>query len=179
VRFQPNSIEDAYLSAVTLADFAQLTPNRTATMTSSSGDRRRVTVSLAVSDGTYSNNNVAEKENTPAGAKLPPLPPEVEVLVEERRDDFAAGIAPTRQGWGNELAWRAVQAAKLLTPQKDSQGRTVGWSGDVILPSDNCRVVFKEYEVFAKDAGDDIGAPSGSDGTYRRLVYADALSWPQ
>ncbi|MBI2322219.1 MAG: hypothetical protein HYU88_09075 [Chloroflexi bacterium] len=147
-RFQPNSVSGAHLSRVVLADFAQLTPDRSATLTFASN--KPTSVSVALSGVSYA--------SSAAGSG----PGVVEASVEER----LAGVE-------GDLGWVPVPGLLgrpvPLLPQPGTRG-TTQWAGQVTLPaargSRPFRLVIREFERYR---------PAAGQGLVRRLVYADAL----
>jgi len=132
-RFQPNSVANAHLSRVVLADFVQLTANRTASIARAS--KQSDTLSVAVSGLSY------QMLNSAAGSSI------VEASIEEGRPNTDAG----------ELGWTEVAGStKQLTPAAGPGGITV-WSGQVTLPKgppNRHRVVIREFERFSSTPGD-------------------------
>lgn len=120
-RYQVNSIPGAHLSPVVLADFAQLVPDRTASVVINPTDPNQVTVTVAGVQGT-------------AGS---PRTTVVEIEVEE--------FNPSVPG---ELGWTPIPNAKPVSLPRVSPQQ---WTGQLTLPppgSKEHRVVVKEYEVF-------------------------------
>lgn len=147
-RFQPKSVQDAHLSRVVLADFAQLAPDRSATL--AFAPQKPTSVSVGLSGVSYA--------SSAAGTG----PGVVEVSVEER----LAGVE-------GDLGWVPVPGLlgrpTALLPQPGARGATQ-WAGQVTLPaargSRPFRLVIREFERFR---------PAAGQGLVRRLVYADAL----
>lgn len=147
-RFQPFSLPGAHLSRVVQADFVQLAPNRTATVTSRSdpSDLRKVSVSVAGSTFT---------DPATGGAGT-----QVVVSVEARQPNVPG-----------ELGWTPVpNSTKELQAQRQRGTSQLIWSADILLPrpvgTTPYRLVIKEYEPF--DATDS----NNQKYTTRRLVYA-------
>ena len=144
-RFQPMSLDGAHLSRVVLADFVQLTANRSASLTRPKKDAK--TLNVAVSGQSYSLLNNA------AGPSV------VEVSLEQRRKD-------TDPNKADELAFDQIAGSTVaLTPSAGPAGTTV-WTGQITIPKelpDRLRVIIREFEKF------------GSTAAGRRLVYADAI----
>ncbi len=144
-RYQPHSVPNAHLSRVVLADFVQLTANRSASLTrpKKSSD----TFTIAVSGQSYSLLNSAAGPST------------VEASIERRRAD----TEPDKQGL---LAWEQVPGSTTALAPSAVPGGTTMWTGSVTLPKamgDRFRIVIQEFERFGPTAAD------------RRLVYADAI----
>jgi hypothetical protein len=144
-RYQVNSIRGAHLSPVVLADFAQLVPDRTASVVTNPKDPNQVLVTVAGVPGT-----AGPKRNS-----------KVEVEVEEANPAV-----------GGELGWTPVQNSQPTTlPRVNPQQ----WTGPVALPPPSGkqhRIVIKEYEVFNIPKEADSSSRPRKD---ERLVYADAL----
>jgi len=157
VRYQPNSVPDAHLSRVSLADFAQLAPDRQASITIDPDLPTQMAVSLCGPG--YTASGVGKGTS------------EVEVSIETRRTDVP-----------EEVGWIPVPNGTFplaVTKVRDSE---IIWSGPVTLPeprgSKPFRLVIKEYERFAADAGGSVflaAAAVGRGSTVRRLVYASVL----
>jgi hypothetical protein len=134
-RYQPNSVPNAHLSRVVLADFVQLTANRTASLTRPS--KQSDTLNVAVTGLSYS------KLTGTDGASI------VEVSVEQER----TGAGPD----AGELAWDQVPAStKTLAPSAGPGGTTM-WTGHVTLPKGpprQFRVIIREFERFGPGAAD-------------------------
>jgi len=151
-RYQPKSVqntrEDVKLSRVVVADFAQLAPDRTASVSFAPG-RPRV-ANVTVTGGA-------------TGMSSAGVGPELEVSVE-------VSNAQSK----DELTWLPALEAPVKLQQARGAAR---WTGTVTLPGDRgskpYRLVIREYEVFeALQPGiTAVAAPQVS----RRLVYADAL----
>jgi hypothetical protein len=158
-RYQPNSVKtataDVKLSRVVLADFAQLAPDRAATIAFDARDAKAVNVSLT---------GVAYRAS---GAGQGPST--AEVSVETRR--------PNVEG---DLGWVPVPNSVVqLTPRPLSDTRVL-WTGKAVLPEERgskpFRLIFKEYETFVSDGPASTRATiAAARGTERRLVYADAM----
>ncbi|MGH9186886.1 MAG: hypothetical protein ACRD0U_13880, partial [Acidimicrobiales bacterium] len=147
-RYQPFSLADCHLSKVVLADFAQLTPDRFLSVTSSpSGDLfRRVTLS-----------GRGYTETVGPFTK----PARVVVRVEERD----ARIADEALAWGPAGGFNPPTT--LLSSVSD--GNLITWTGEVRLPSQSSkelRLLVEEFEEFEDDA---------VEGFQERVVYGDTF----
>ena len=129
VRYQPRSIAGKHLSRVTLADFAQLAPDRSAVLTYDPYDADML--NFVVSGYTYSASANA------SGAVVPDSSTFV-VRVEQRNPDLT-----------DDLAWTTATNV-TVTPEQTSQPLRVLWKGQIKLPADRqpgqYRVVVEEYE---------------------------------
>jgi hypothetical protein len=148
-RFQPKSVPNAHLSRVMLADFAQLAPDRTASIVF---DRKNLKeIEVAVSGPGYKSSAAGRMGN------------EVEVTVETQ--------SPGAEG---DLGW--IPVPKGTFPLKPTQVTDASlWRGTVRLPKlpklQAARLVIKEYEPYLADQGQKTQR-------VRRLVYADVLKIP-
>jgi hypothetical protein len=122
-RYQPNALPGAELSPVVLADFAQLAPDRTASVTYGS-DARTVRVGVTGSGYALSADG--------------PSVDSVEVTVERR----VAGVP-------GELGWEPLVEPQALAPMQLSTG-DLSWRGTVQLKSargsEPLRLVVREFE---------------------------------
>ncbi|MGA8183615.1 MAG: hypothetical protein WB819_08225, partial [Terriglobia bacterium] len=162
VRYQPHSLPDAHLSHVVLADLAQLTPERTATITYN--PKNPTDIDIAVAGLSYSASSAG---------KGPSL---VEATVETN---------PT--GGGDETAWIPVPSGTVVLQPKPLGIYNV-WRYQLHLhklkvPKHQAlRLVIREYEILQADMVNEQGQLMYSIGprpiTGRRLVYAEILKVP-
>jgi len=162
VRYQPISVENAHLSHVVLADFAQLAPDRTATLVYDPKNPKRLDV--AVAGLTY------------AASKAGKGPAEMEVTVEAK---------PV--GADGDLGWVPVPEATISLGAQPGGTATI-WRGQIRLDRykvpklQELRLVIREYETFVADAHgpQPVGmvAMVSPVQPVRRLVYADMLKLP-
>lgn len=150
-RYQPKSLKDAHLSRVVLADFAQLTPDRSVSIT------RDVSVNPPKFKVTVSGIGYQKITNLAGTNRF-------EVSWEER----SVGVSAAAE----DLAWAPVPggAPLGLTPQAPAPISVNGsyqWTGTVTQPPSNnpLRLVIKEFEIY----NGAVSAPQ------RRLVFADAI----
>ncbi len=156
-RYQPMSVKgpqaDVKLSRVVLADFAQLAPDRTATVVLDQADQAKVNVT--VTGPTYAASEASRGS-------------QVEVSVEKRQGNVEGVM-----GWVP-----ASTEPFALTRQRRRIGSA--WTGSVTLPgprgSQPFRLVIREYEIYYTDK---IATATTLTAlrleTARRLVYADAV----
>jgi len=158
VRYQPISVENAHLSRVVLADFAQLTPDRTATIVVDPKNPKKI--DLAVVGTSYQASKAAAGPST------------MEVTVEAK---------PV--GADGDLGWVPVPEATISLGAQTSPAATV-WRGQIRLDRykvpklQELRLVIREYETFLADATQPqmgIAAMVSPTQPARRLVYADVL----
>lgn len=161
-RYQPISVENAHLSQVVLADFAQLAPDRTATLVYDPKNPKRLDV--AVAGLTY------------AASKAGKGPAEMEVTVEAK---------PV--GADGDLGWVPVPEATISLGEQPGGTATI-WRGQVRLDRykvpklQELRLVIREYETYLADARGPqpvaMVAMVSPVQPARRLVYADVLKLP-
>ncbi len=144
-RYQVNSIRGAHLSPVVLADFAQLVPDRTASVVVNPQDPNQALVTVAGVPGT-------------AGS--------------QRQSKIVVEVEEANPAVGGELGWTPLPNSKgSILPKLNAQQ----WTGPVPLPAPSGkpqRVVIKEFEVFNLPKEADSSPSPRQD---ERLVYADAL----
>lgn len=146
-RYQPHSITDAHLSKIVVADYAQLAPGRSVTVTGS-GNTRTVTVAGHAAVATDGDRH----------------PSRMTVLVEQRDPR----ISDDTLAWGpaalNATAVATVTPIEL--PAATSGNDDVTWQGTVQLPKGVAgpfRLTFEEFERIPDAPGDG------------RLVFTESL----
>ena len=153
-RFQPNSIPDAHLSRVVLADFAQLTPDRTAAVTYATPNSLQVMVA-----GFGYTSSAIELEI-----------PNMNVFASQKLHGNPMTISLEAQMIGTDLGWVPVPNSEVSMPPQDGPNGSTIWKGGMELPADRgsvkLRLVIREYELF-------IGGPEAH--IEKRIVYADVL----
>jgi hypothetical protein len=164
-RFQPNSVDDAHLSPIVLADFIQVVPHRVMN---------------------YDLNNVAGgtipiEVNGASAVKYER--PTIMVASLEERDGRVAD--PT-----DDLGWREISGTRISLQSIPGQPvEDMIWQGELPLPNplpNPARVVVKEYELFQADYRPTVELPEEGDrgpnqdttGQRLRLVFADAIVIP-
>lgn len=161
-RYQPISLDDVHLSHVVQADFAQLAPDRSATVVYDPKNRKKLDV--AITGLAYSAS---------AAGKSSPV---MEVTVEAK---------PV--GADGDLGWVPVPEATVSFGAQPSGTATV-WRGEIRLDRykvpklQELRLVIREYEIFVADGPgtQQVTATFALPTTesVRRLVYADVLGIP-
>ncbi len=163
-RYQPSSIDGAYLSNIVLADFVALTPGRWLSIATTDSRAKQVTVTGHTYRASSGWQEGAGKPGAAAVAKTSTLEVWVEQLDPRLGDDF---------GW-LRLDSATVTPGPVLAPGADPT--EVLWSGQVSLP-DNlfpdwpCRLVIAEYEEYMVDDGLPYQRPSSQKN--RRLVFVE------
>lgn len=162
-RFQPDSIDDAHLSAAVPTDFIQVLPDRVATL-KRNDDSFTVTLSGHTQDNAEGASEVA-----------PPVEPQLDKLALPGNQGPAMGLslelltpAPemaahhlvlarveARTGGDSDLHWTPADDGVELTPyRKMGEPGVVVWRGNVgpaLASSDALRVVVEEYELYPVD----------------------------
>ncbi len=151
-RYQPHSIQGVELSKVVLADFAQLTPDRSAVVSIQPSDPRNARVFIGGLG--------------PAGPNLSTIIVSVEERVANIDSDLAWRIAPT-----------TVVTVTEDTPTP-SESNAVLWSGKISFahqpPNHQYRVVVREFEHILVDEGPYIDRELSLGD---RLIYAAILAY--
>jgi hypothetical protein len=131
-RYQPYSVDDAHLSKVVLADYAQLAPNRHVTVTGT-GTHRTVTVA----------------GRAPIGTANSGIPSRMALIVEEQdirlTDDAIA--------WSPASGPRSFKSRIAMEATHSDKSDEVTWRASVLLPAGNTkplRFTFEEYERINK-----------------------------
>ncbi|HEY0368105.1 MAG TPA: hypothetical protein VGC85_00780, partial [Chthoniobacterales bacterium] len=169
VRYQPNALADAKVSRVVLADFAQLTPDRSATVTTDPYHARaiRVTVSGVAPRGprpVVQNESLPKKHEVPTATRI-------RVRVQKRDDAIASDLA-----W-NDVGADVAKVAATIDGHSPSDPDLAMWSGTVTFAekpaAGQFRLVIEEHEfisaTYAEHEGNSAHAPS-------RLVYAEIFA---
>ena len=158
-RYQPISVENAHLSRVVQADFAQLAPDRTATVIYDPKNPKKVDVAI-----------VGLSYAATAQGKGPSV---VEVGVETK---------PV--GADGDLGWVPVPES-TNTIRAQVNGNTTIWRAEIRLDRykvpklQEVRLVVREYEVMLADATQpQLGIAVVPTQATQRLVYADVLNLP-
>ena len=161
VRFQPNSLANAHLSGVVLADLAQLTPERTATITYNPNNPTNI--DIVVAGLSYSATSAGKGPS----------------LVEATLEYNPAGA-------DDELGWVPVPNGTVVMQPKPLGIYNV-WRYELRLhklkvPKNKAlRLVIKEFELLEADyrnAQWQLQYSMGQPFTGRRLVYAEIMKVP-
>ena len=149
-RYQPNSVRDAELSRIVLADFMQLAPDRSASIVIDDQDTRLLRLSVSG-----------------------PAP-------QRTTNVLTAGVEQQIGGGGDDqVGWVPLPNAQTtLTPRSAIVRSTKGiWTGTLQLPPlatppPPLRLVLREYEVYENER---LSPTTRTIPTTRRLVYADVV----
>ena len=167
-RYQPNSVDGAFLSRVERADFVQLPPRREAKIAAGVA-----AVHLEVSGPVYLDSEVMRtvgpRLSAFGGSRDSNGLSEIEAVVER----LEPGEEPA-----NELAWTPIEPTRTtLFQDLDSPGR---WEGDVPLSeppvAGSFRLTLKELEWFRTDDAAPAAATAAEVRVGRRVVYADVFA---
>lgn len=155
-RFQPNSLPGAHLSRVVLADFAQLTPDRAASVRFESPN----SLSVTVSGFCYRKSSLElELPNQGNFASAQVHGNKIRISLEVQRV-------------GSDLGWVPVPNSEVVLTPTDAAGGLTVWKGNMPLTGNmgpvKLRLVIREYETF-------IGGPVAH--IEERVVYADVLEF--
>ena len=158
VRYQPHALDDARISRVVLAGFAQLTPDRSALVTADPHHPRTLRVVVS---------GVAPTAPLPVGPGVKPArPTHVRVRV-QKRTPLAGDL-----GWADAPAAEAV-ATQLYEGQGLGQPDLGLWIGTVTFtaaPGDDVyRLLIEEFEYVSADYMEGRNAPG-------RLIYAETVA---
>jgi len=159
-RFQPNSVPGAHLSKVVVANFAQILPERSLTVSYTSGARPVLNISL-------SGISYLQGQGGPG-------PGVVEASLEAQKVKGS-----------EELGWEPLPGHTItINPQKTGAGESASfvWSGSMELKPKgvnirDCRLVLREYELFNSDEVDTAARTMAAVTykKYKRLVYAEII----
>lgn len=161
-RYQPNSLDGLHLGPVLPCDFAQLPPERTATLSRTDEMHARVVVTGAVG-----HPRVERKER---------MGTFVELVAHTRK--LRARLERFDESVGTDLGWSTIAQQEL--PILGVDGTMVSWAGEIALPEEvpprtpgtsaRWRVTLEEWEYLPADTG-----AGGTGGWQGRIVYADHL----
>lgn len=163
-RYQPNALADAKISRVVMADFAQLTPTRSATATADPHHPKtlRVTVSGVAPRG--------PKPVVKGIRQVHKNPTQIFVSVQQKNQSVKSDL-----GWedaGTDLVTVDVQIDDHISAQPD----LIMWSGTVTFKEQPAagqfRLLIKEYEYISANYTETEGRRKVQPG---RLIYAETF----
>jgi hypothetical protein len=167
-RFQPKSVENAFLSRVVPADFIQIPPRREAEVAIGAA-----TIHIKVAGPVYVGSEVIET----IGRLLPNFAgspgsnglSEIEAVIE--RHDAVDDPA-------DELSWKPIEATRIIFFQNPAAPGE--WEGDVTptgpLTAGLFRLSLRELEWFRTDDAASLDPPREKVRVARRVVYADVFA---
>lgn len=184
-RYQPMSIDGLYLSRVYLADFAQLAPDRTATVERDSDSPRDIHVGV---EGPSLFSSAVDASGGTLLRGTPRVTAHIEVfdpsLAEPGATDDALAWLPLPSSAKDAHAELSLVSMSTVLPTTDPFAEpmhvsTTRWRGVVRLPSgapsapkQRFRVAIRELERWRGDV--ELGQPEWVE----RIVYADAIEVP-
>lgn len=165
-RFQPHSVDGAHISRVVRAEFAQLAPDRTASIVTSTTPTS-AKFQIMVKGPTYQASSVTKAvgrsdlfAREPGRTGLA----EVEAFLQKR--DPLLGNDP-------DLGWTTMANTQLTL----TAGTFGEWTGELNLSEQlvpgTFRILLQEYELYRSDFQNDSAQEKLT--TARRIVYADAI----
>jgi hypothetical protein len=158
VRYQPDALLDAKVSRVVLADFAQLTPDRSAMVTCDPHHPRRLNVVVS---------GVAPTGPSPGHGGRPT---QITVRVQERDPQLPGDL-----GWRDASPETATVLAGIDGPAA-GRPNIVMWAGSVVFTetpeADRFRLLVEEHEFIAPGETIITGSKQSLRG---RLVYAETF----
>lgn len=158
VRYQPHALDDARISRVALASFAQLTPDRVATVTADPHHQRTLRITIS---------GVAPSGPPPAGPapSRPERPTHIQVRIQKKPPG------------GGELDWQDAPAAEAsVTQVYEGQAlfqKDLGlWVGSVTFttaPAPGAyRLLIEEFEYISANHAENRRAPG-------RIIYMEII----
>jgi hypothetical protein len=174
-RYQPESIAGCHLSAPVRCDYAQLTPERTTSVSRTDDRHVRVVVSGPIGVRAFPRREQAARADTLADA----VSVNRQVLAKLQRRDPAI---PT------DLGWKTVAVAELAIRGRGKNQFEAAWVGELdagtVIPlarpggNPGWRVAVEEWERLPGDPPSSVEAPPSAVSLpiwERRLIYADEL----
>ncbi len=167
VRYQPHALADARISRVVLADFAQLTPDRSVLITVDPQAPRQLRV---VVSGVAPQGPAAALKGEAAAIPLAPRPTQIQMRVQRHDGQIASDLA-----WEDAPATTA-QVAPLYDAPYPGQPDLEMWAGVVTFapnrPPGRYRLLIEEYEHISADYTITHGGARLQAG---RLIFAETI----
>ena len=168
-RYQPNSVKDAELSRVVRAEFAQLAPDRTASVTTTTIAGVN-TFKIMVTGLTYEQSSATfAASRTTIFRRTPGRTGRAEIIALLQQRQPTLGSDP-------DIAWETIQPPKVLFQNPATPGE---WSGEFNLagapPAPNTfRILLQELEWYRSDFKQE--SFDGETSAASRIVYAVAIT---
>ncbi|HSK51301.1 MAG TPA: hypothetical protein VLA44_00995 [Clostridia bacterium] len=166
-RYQPHSVDGAHLSRISMTDFMQLAPDRTAEVEVGPN-------AAAITVRGYSGENITGRLGLPG---IPDLDLD---LADARPNTTMRAVLERRPAAiPGDLGWEPAGPEVRLDP--DANGFHVTWVGTLAVPQApegvDQRILITEIETFLRDMlpGDPTYMRSPGDFVRERIVYADAF----
>jgi hypothetical protein len=174
-RYQPDSLPGCHLSAPVRCHYAQLTPERTTSVSRTDNRHVRVVVS-----GPIGIRTLPERGHAAADAFAEAVGANRQVVAKLQRRDPAI---PT------DLGWKTVAAKQLAIRGRGRNEYEAAWVGELdagtVIPlkrpgaNPNWRVAVEEWELLPGDPPSSVEAPPAAVVRpiwERRLIYADEIN---
>ncbi len=167
VRYQPHALADARISRVVLADFAQLTPDRSVLISVDPQAPRQLRV---VVSGVAPVGPVAALKGEVAAIPLAPRPTQIQLRVQRHEGQIVSDLA-----WEDAPATTA-QVAPLFDAPYPGQPDLEMWAGVVTFapnrPPGRYRLLIEEYEHISADY---TVTHAGAVRQAGRLIFAETV----
>ena len=168
VRYQPHALADAKVSRVVLADFAQLTPDRSATVTSDPHHPRTLRV---VVSGVAPRGPQAVVRGEPRPQDISEWPTQIRVRVQQRDPALQSDLA-----W-HDVAPDVADVRPVFDNHVDDQPDLVMWRGTVTFGQTpevgRFRLLIEEHEYISANYTLSEGHVVRQPG---RLIYAEVFA---
>ena len=166
-RYQPDSVKDAELSRVVRAEFAQLAPDRTASVTTSTIAGVN-TFKIMVTGITYQQSSATfAASRTDIFRRQPGRTGHAEIVALLQRRQ-------PKLGTDRDIAWDTIEPKQLLLQNPATPGE---WSGELNLSEpltpDTFRILLQEQEWYRSDFKEE--SFDGETTAASRIVYAVAI----
>jgi hypothetical protein len=168
VRYQPHALADAKISRVVLADFAQLTPDRSVMATADPHHSRTIRV---VVSGIAPHGPQANVHAEPPPKNISATPTQIHVRVQQRDSSVASDL-----GW-NDVPDSIAKVAVGFAGPKPSDENLALWIGTVTFTErpapDQFRLVIEEHEFISARF---VVTENGEAVQPSRLIFAEIFT---
>lgn len=168
VRYQPHALADAKISRVLLADFAQLTPDRSVMVTADPHHSRTIRV---VVSGIAPRGPQANVHAEPQPKDISATPTQIRVRVQQRDSSVASDL-----GW-NDVPDAIAKVATGFAGPKPSDENLARWIGTVTFAEkpapDQFRLVIEEHEFISARF---VVTENGKPVQPSRLIFAEIFT---
>jgi len=182
-RYQPESIEGCHLSPHVLADYTQLTPERTASVSRTDARHVRVVVSGPVGARPQLFEPIPPGRPFRQPFTFPDTPADLSDLIDEHRV-VVARLQRNDPDIPTDLGWETVDVVRLEVKGTGENKYEAAWVGSLSSPvniplrrpgaDSRWRVGIEEWERLPGDPGD-LGESRSDPVWEQRLVYADYI----